>query len=58
MSRQSEPVDLPLLLSQTKYNWPLAPVEADMESATNEKVAHCGAGGQPKSDLIWTHMRL
>jgi hypothetical protein len=32
--RNFEPVDLPLLLSQTNYNWSLAPVEAHVDSAT------------------------
>jgi hypothetical protein len=56
--RWSEPVDLPLLLSQTKHNWSLAVVEADVEGATHEMVAQCGGGGQPKLDLLSTHTRL
>jgi hypothetical protein len=47
-----------LLLSQTKYIWSVAPVEADDESATYEMVAQCGAGGQPKLDRVRTHTRL
>ena len=58
MRKWSEPVDLPFLLSQTKYNRSLAPVEADVDSATNGMVAQCGAGDLPKSDLIRTHTRL
>ena len=54
----SEPVDLPFLLSQPKSNWSLAAVEADNDSATHDMEAQCGAGGQPKSDLLGTHMRL
>jgi len=54
----SEPVDLPLLLSQTKLNLSLAAVEADNDSATHDMEAQCGAGGQPKSDLLSAHMRL
>ena len=54
----SEPVDLPLLLSQTKYNWSLAEVDADIDSTTQDMVAQCDAGGQPKSALITTHMML
>jgi hypothetical protein len=49
--RWSEPVDLPLLLSQTKYNWSLAADEVDIDSATHDMVSQCGAGGLPKSDL-------
>jgi hypothetical protein len=58
MSRWSEPDDLCLLLSQTKYNWSLAPDEDDMDSARYDMVAQCGAGGQPKLDLIRTHTKL
>jgi hypothetical protein len=43
-----EPVDLPLLLSQTKYNWSLVPVEADVDSATLDMVAQCGLVGKPR----------
>jgi hypothetical protein len=32
-------VDLPLLLSQTNYNWSLAPVEANVDSARVDMVA-------------------
>jgi len=56
--RWSEPVDLRLLLSHTKSNWLLAAVEADNDSATHDMEAQCGVGGQPKSDLLSTHMRL
>ena len=58
MRRWCEPVDLPLLLSQTKYNWSLAPVEADVDSGTYDMVAQCGAGGQPKLGLLRTHTSL
>jgi hypothetical protein len=37
-------VDLPLLLSQTNYNRSLAPVEANVDSATHDMVAQCCAG--------------
>ena len=50
--RWSEPVDLPLALSQTKLNWWLAVVEAKNYSATYDMQAQCGAGGQPKSDFL------
>ena len=43
--RWSELVDLPLLLSQTKDSWSLAPVDTDVDSATYDMVAQCGAGG-------------
>jgi L-arabinose isomerase len=56
--RWSEPVDFPLLLSQTKYNRSLAPDEADVDSATHDMVAQCGDGGQHKFDLLRTHTRL
>jgi hypothetical protein len=56
--RWSEPVDLPLILSQTKFVWSLAAVEADNDSATYDMEAQCGAGGQPKSDLLSTQTRL
>jgi hypothetical protein len=56
--RWSEPVDLPLVLSQTKLNWSLAAVEADNYSATYDMQAQCGAGGMPNSDHLRTHMRL
>jgi hypothetical protein len=48
-------VDLPLLLSQTNYNWSLAPVEANVVSVTHDMVAQCGAGGQPQMDLLSTY---
>jgi len=47
-----------LLLSQTKYNWSLAAVEVDVDSATHDVAAQCEAGGQPKLDLFSTHTRL
>jgi hypothetical protein len=47
----SEPVDLPLLLSQTKYNWSLAADEADIYSGTYDMVSQCVAGGQPKLQI-------
>jgi len=56
--RWSEPVDFPLLVSQTKYNWSLAAVEAHIGSATLDMVAQCGAGGQPKLHLFSTYTRL
>jgi hypothetical protein len=58
--RWCELVDLPLLLSQTNYNWSLAPVEAHVDSATHDMVAQCGcgAGSQPKLDLLTTHTKL
>jgi hypothetical protein len=56
--QRSEPDDLPLLLSQPKYNWSLAAVEADVHSATYDMVAKCCAGGQLKLELLSTHMRL
>jgi hypothetical protein len=49
--RWSEPVDLPLLLSQTKYNWSLASVEAHVDDARYDTNAHCGVGGQSKSQI-------
>jgi hypothetical protein len=55
--RWSEPVDFPLLLSQTKYKRSLAPDEADVDSATHDMVAQCGDGCQPKMDLLRTHTR-
>jgi len=39
LSQRCEPVDLPLPLSQTKCIWSLAPVEADVHSATHDMVA-------------------
>jgi hypothetical protein len=54
----SEPVDLPLLLSQTKYNRSLTAIEAGVDSATHDMVVQCGAGDQPKGDLLSTHTRL
>ena len=51
MRRWSEPVDLPLVLSQTKYNWSLAADEVDIHSATYDMVDQCVAGGQPKLQI-------
>jgi hypothetical protein len=45
-------------LSRLIYIWSLAPVEADAASAAYDMAAQCGAGGQPKSDLLKTHTRL
>jgi hypothetical protein len=56
--RWREPVDLRLLLSQTKYNWSIAPVGADVDSATHDIEAECGDGGQPTFYLLHTHTRL
>jgi hypothetical protein len=56
--RWSEPLDLPLLLSQTNFIWSVAAVEADVVKATHNVVAQCGAGGQPKLDLLSSHTRL
>jgi hypothetical protein len=56
--RWSEPVDLPLVLSQTNLNWSLSAVEAYNNSATYDMQAQCGACGQPKSDLLSTYTRL
>jgi len=58
MGQRSEPVDLNLLLSQTKYNWSLAAVKDNVGSVTYDMVAQCGAGDQPKFDLLSTHTRL
>ena len=46
------------VLSQTKYIWSLAAVDADVDDARYDMVAQCGAGGQPKLDLITIHTRL
>jgi len=57
--RWSEPLDLPLLLSQTNFIRSLASVDADVDSATYDLVAQCGAGGgKPKLDHMMTHTRL
>jgi hypothetical protein len=56
--RWSEPVDLPLLLSQTKYNCSLALVEDDVDSTRYDMVAQRGVGGKPKLDLLRTHTPL
>jgi len=58
MRKFSEPVDLPLLVSQTKYNWSLALDEAEVDSATHDMVAQCGAGSQPLLELLRKHTRL
>jgi hypothetical protein len=52
------PVDLPLPLSQTKHNRSAAPVEADVDSATYDMVAQCGASNQLKLNLLSTLTRL
>ena len=54
----SEPVDLPFPLCQPILNCSLAAVEADNDSTTYHMEAQCGAGGQPKSDLISAHTKL
>jgi outer membrane lipopolysaccharide assembly protein LptE/RlpB len=53
--RWSVPVDLPLLVSQTKYNRSLEAVDAEVDSATNDMVAQSGASGKPKLDLLSTY---
>jgi hypothetical protein len=58
MRKLSEPVDLPLLLSKTKYNWSLALDEAYVNIATHDMLAQCGAGDQPLLDLLRTNTRL
>jgi hypothetical protein len=55
--RWSEPVDFALLLSQTKYNWCLAAVEADVDGARYDVVAQCVLAASPD----WTssvHIRV
>jgi hypothetical protein len=49
--RWSEPVDVSLPLFQTKYDRSLAAVDAELDSATNDMVAQCGAGGQSKFQI-------
>jgi len=44
-------VNLPLLLSQRKYRWSLAAVEANVDSATHLMVGKCVAGGKPRLNL-------
>ena len=51
-------VDLHLLLSQAKYNWSLAAVEVNVDSAAYDMVAQCGAGGQPNLYVMNIHTRL
>jgi hypothetical protein len=58
MRRWSEPDDLPLLLSQTKYVRSLAGVEAKVESAAHDMVVRCGACDQLKLDLLSALMTL
>jgi hypothetical protein len=58
LRRWSEPLDLPFLLSQRKWNETIATVEAHGSSAIYDMVAQCGAGGRPKLDLLRTHTRL
>jgi hypothetical protein len=55
-ARFSEKVDLLLRLAYPTYNWSLAAVDADVDSATHDTVAQCGAGGQSIFDLIRTHI--
>ena len=47
MRRWREPVDLPLLRSQTKYKWSVAPGGADVDSATHDMETERGDGGEP-----------
>jgi hypothetical protein len=54
----SEPVNLPLLLSQTNFIWSLAALEADSDSATNDMVTQRRVDGKPKFFLRRTHTRL
>jgi hypothetical protein len=54
----SEPVDFRFILCQPNLNCSLAAVEADNDSTTYHMEAQCGAGGQPKSDLLSAHTRL
>jgi hypothetical protein len=56
--QRRKPVDFPFLLSQTKYQWSLALVVVDVDSATHDIADQCGAGGQPKLDLLSTHTKL
>ena len=49
--RWFEAVDLPLLLSQTKYNRSLAADGADVDRTTHDVVTQSGAGGLPKLDI-------
>jgi hypothetical protein len=39
MMRWNEPLDLPFLRSQTKYDWSLAAVDVDVDSANHDVVA-------------------
>jgi hypothetical protein len=52
MRRWFEPLDLPLLLSQTNVNRSPAPAHAHVDSSTQDMVVQCDAGGLHKSDLI------
>jgi hypothetical protein len=54
----SVPVDLPLLLSQTKHNRSLTAVDADVYSVTHDMRVQCGAGDKPIFDLLSAHTRL
>jgi hypothetical protein len=58
MRRWPEPADLPLLLSQTKHNWSLAPAQAHVDSGRDVFVVQCGGGDKPILDLIRTYTRL
>jgi hypothetical protein len=59
------PLDSPLILSRTNFIWSNASAEADLDSASHDLVAQCGAGGLSKLDLIsaqttlsrWPYMR-
>ena len=58
MMRWTEPLDLPLLQSQTNVIWSLALAQVNVDSATHDMVAVSGANPNPNSDLIRTHTRL
>jgi len=58
MRRWTEPVDLPLPLSQTKYNWSLAPAQSHVDDDRYVTAAQFVAGGKPWLDLIRTHTRF
>ena len=46
MRRWSELDDLPLVLSQTKYNWSLAADGVHVDNSTDDMVVQSGGGGQ------------
>jgi hypothetical protein len=56
--RWSELDDLPLVLTQTKYNWSLAADVVHEDNHTHDMVVQCGGGGQPKLDLYTKHTTL